>query len=325
METHLPKPPTPCSRDPEQGGEARGARRIPEGGDGLDSRRQKVPGLLFLNRDIGIEVGMDGQEPGAARRQPVPSGAIGHDVGVVVEIVRQAEGMSQLMGRRGDDEAGGKKRVAAVLARLAAKARHVAPAEIVVGAVVGDDEENAAAGIEGRSQIPQHVADADDAVRAQVAVIGVRRVHAMDHRVPLVVGLELEGLAPVAVGLHLVAEEGPDAGDPRLDGVNHVGVEGAVVGQEVDQLHRARLSGVGQGKRLGGRSPRVIAFPVPGVEGAAGMRPVDGRGGCRKAGGLPDEESQRPEPRVSGCRPFHGESSCVPVMGQVHSSCSRPP
>ena len=186
----------------------------------------------------------------------------------------QAEGMAQLMSRGFDDEAGGKKGIAAVLAPSAAEPCHAPPTQVVVGAVVDDDEQNAASGIKGRLQISEYVADADHAVRAQIAGIGVRPVHAMHYRVALVVGFILEGFGAVAARLHLVAVKGLNAGNPCFYGVDHVGVERAVVGNEVDQLHVARLVGV-RGEQLGGRTAGVIALQLLGVEGPAGIRPVD--------------------------------------------------
>ena len=76
------------------------------------------------------------------------------------------------MGCRSKAEVGGKQCIAAVFSPPGAKTCHIAPTKVIVGTVIGDNEEDVILGIKRRSQLTEHVASANPGVRAEVTTIG---------------------------------------------------------------------------------------------------------------------------------------------------------
>ena len=96
------------------------------------------------------------------------------------------------------------------------------------------------------------------------------------------------------MGLHLLAVDGLNVADFVLYPLNHVRTERAVVGQEVEEAHRAGFADVEIGQPLG-RGAGVIAAPLFVIERGAEMQAVGRWGGSMDQRGGGENESEQGE------------------------------
>ena len=157
-----------------------------------------------------------------------------------------------------------------------------------VGAVVNHDDDDA----------PRQIEDLPDLVDriprpAEIVTVGMLAIHAVNHRIPLVIGLEADGLVAVPVGFHLLAVPSLDAEHLVLDPLDHLPAEGTVIRQEVEQPHGAGLAGIQVRQALaGGTADGRNLF---GLEEQAGMQAVGGRRrgvACRQGAETESENGQ---------------------------------
>ena len=205
-------------------------------------------------------------------------------MGIISEIVPHAEAVGQLVGQSLPGEIAPHQGDAALSPAPGRRSEQgsVDP----VGAVVDHDDGDGPGQIEGPSCLIDRRPGAAD-----VVIVGPPPVYAVNHRLPLVVGLQPDGPVAVSVSLHLLAE--PSLGPEHLlpDPLNDLGAIGAVIRQEVEHPHRARFAGlqvrqalargVGDGRRLSG------------LEEQAGMQAVRGRRGSVADGRGREEENDQ--------------------------------
>ena len=234
--------------------------------------RKQLHGRLLapLNADIGVEVRVNGQHAAAACRQGISRVSIGQDVPVITEIVPHAEGVCQLVGQDLPFELSRHQGHAALFRAPGRRSEDGSVDQ--VAAVVdhhGDDTLR-------QFEDPSYLLDRSPRVLDIVAV-WMLPIHPVNHRIPLVVRLDAEGGVSVPVRLHLLAIEGLDAAHLVLHPLHHVRAEGSVVGQEVEQPHRAGIAGIQVRQPLsGGMVDAGLQF---GIEDQTGMQAVRGRRG----------------------------------------------
>ena len=183
-----------------------------------------------------------------------------------------------------------------------AHGRHSARTSVDRGVTVIDDDDS-----DILRQIERLFNPTDQSPRVvQITTVRMLPVHTVNQRFPLVIGLEAEGLVPIPMGLHLLAEKGLNVADFVLYPLHHLRAKRAVVGQEVEEAYGAGFANVEIGKPLG-CGAGAIAAPLLIIERQAVMQAV-GRW-RRSMEELQRREKQTEQSKKSGTknRGFHGE------------------
>ncbi|MCY3738774.1 MAG: hypothetical protein OXG13_20410 [Gemmatimonadaceae bacterium] len=192
---------------------------------------------------------MDGEEfGGAVRELGLVAGTVGHDEFVVSEVVVKPKGMADLMGRRLPGKpprnhcAKGGPSIPFI--HVGQSSRSSSPRGYRIHTLVDDEELD-------WTLSPQGFPDLLTETLVEVVLVSMFAVHSVDQRFTLFVGLKLKSQVPVAVPLHLFREKSLSTEDHRLHRIHDLGAKGAVIGQEVDHPHGARVLGVHR-RPLGG-------------------------------------------------------------------------
>ena len=104
---------------------------------------------------------------------------------------------------------------------------------------------------------------------------GMGPIHAMNDRHALGIGFNLEGFSTVSMCLHLLGIPGLNLENTSFHPLNRSGSIRAVFGQEVEELHDARLTGVQTcpfGRREG-----LLVLPLFDINNLAEMHTIGWR------------------------------------------------
>ncbi len=228
---------------------------------------------------------------------------------VVPEVVPYAEGVAYFMGHRAPVVVC-PHQGSAGLFRAPVRRAEIPSVDSVV-AVVNHNDDNAL----GQIEIPCDLVERIPRI-VDVVAIGMLPIHTVNHRISLAVRLDAEGLVPVPVSLHLLAEPGLNVEDILLHPLHHLRAKGTVAGQEVEQPYGAGLAGVQIRQPLaGGMDDGRILI---GLEEEAGVQAV---GGGR--GGVADGRGREQESKYQFLHPRDPLRFCN-LYGSSVNSCLCP-
>ncbi|MDE2997517.1 MAG: hypothetical protein OXU79_00390 [Gemmatimonadota bacterium] len=245
--------------DSELDGNALRASGIPIRRNEFDGRR-----LHFFNRDIWIEVGIDGQIFGGARREnPALIKSIRHDVPIIAEVMIQSKRMPQFMGDRKQSHTAGDQYIAVFFrtGRCESSSESAACERDFIDTKISDDQVNVG------SKIIFLFNFRDWPTPGRIVAVRVLTNDVMHLRLALCIGLNAKGLVAVAMRFHLLAIEGLNPANHYLHRIHHLLAKRTVFRQEVDHPYGARFAHV-QVRRPFGRRVRMIAPQLFVVEGA---------------------------------------------------------